>query len=340
MMKQVNDFEKRVYAIPWQGDGSMLPPILVTGRTPYVAEMSKGMERDITSTLLGSVLLVAGVFYFGFRRVRPLLAIMHVLLLCCIIAVAAGGVIFRELNGITVGFCSILVGLGVDFGMLMYGSYQTERHHGKDHEARCRIGAIRQIGKGIFFGASTTAAGFLALVLSNCAGFSQLGVLIAIGILLSALLMMTVFFAFMGPEAHSPRQPRLALRQNARQKIRRLGVPFTPRPFVICTGALLLGLNIFAFLPVKELIFHVDPKSLEPHDSKPGFTLRLINTEMNPTEDRRRARDRARRCQKNGQEFHDHWMLLAGPLERGARATAKNQKASPAPRHSPSPRRR
>ena len=26
------------------------------------------------------------------------------------------------------------MGLGVDFGMLLYGSYQTERHAGKDHE--------------------------------------------------------------------------------------------------------------------------------------------------------------------------------------------------------------
>ena len=58
MMKKVRDFESRVFAT-WEGGKA--PQILVTGRTPYVAEMSKGMEGDIISTLLGSVLLVAAI---------------------------------------------------------------------------------------------------------------------------------------------------------------------------------------------------------------------------------------------------------------------------------------
>ena len=46
---------------------------------------------------------------------------------------AAGGLIFHELNLITIGLCSILVGLGVDFGMLLYGSYQSQRNVGVEH---------------------------------------------------------------------------------------------------------------------------------------------------------------------------------------------------------------
>jgi predicted exporter len=89
-MTKVDDFSKRVIA-SWNGPA---PQIVVTGRTPYVAQMSKGMERDIISTVLGSVILVAGVFYYGFRRLRPLIAIFHVLLLCCVLAVMFGTLCF------------------------------------------------------------------------------------------------------------------------------------------------------------------------------------------------------------------------------------------------------
>ncbi|MGB8352961.1 MAG: MMPL family transporter [Chthoniobacteraceae bacterium] len=272
MMMKVREFEKRV-TDSWQGGKA--PEILLTGRTPYVAEMSKGMESDIIVTLAGSVILVAGIFYFGFRRVRPLVAIMHVLLLCCIIAVAAGFLIFHGLNGIAIGFCSILVGLGVDFGMLLYGSYQSERNAGHDHESSVAA-AIRKIGNGVLFGAITTAAGFLTLGLSGCSGFSQLGVLIAIGILLSAALMMTAFFMFMGPD-HSPREHDWLFNKILEFTDR---VFRSPAPIMVCAGILLLALNIFAFAPVKSLTFQVDPKSLQPKDSKAWHALQIISGKM------------------------------------------------------------
>jgi predicted RND superfamily exporter protein len=299
MMAKVADFKTRVLA-SWQGE-KKAPQILVTGRTPYVAEMSKSMEGDITSTMLGSVLLVGGVFYIGFRRLRPLLAIMHVLLLCCIVAISAGFVIFHTdgLNGITIGFCSILVGLGVDFGMLLYGSYQTERHNGKDHEAAVAA-AIRQLGKGIFFGALTTAAGFLALILSGCGGFAQLGVLIAIGILLAAVFMMTLFFVFMGPK-HLPREHDWLFDLTKKYVA---AVFRSPRPVFFGTGILLLLLNIVAFVQIGKIRFQADPKSLEPKDSKAGFALRTISAKMTaggvePVLVILEA--------KSAEEFHDYW---------------------------------
>ena len=88
------------------------PTILVTGRNAFVDQISRAMRFDIVSTLLGSVILVSLVFYVGFRRVWPLVALMNVLLLCCLVAIAVGGLVFHELNLITIGLCSILVGLG------------------------------------------------------------------------------------------------------------------------------------------------------------------------------------------------------------------------------------
>ncbi len=298
-MRKVHDFEKRVSA-GWQGGKA--PQILVTGRTPYVGELSVYMRQDIIYTLLGSVLLVAAVFYVGFRRLRPLLAIMHVLLLCCIVSVALGGVIFHELNMITVGFCSILVGLGVDFGMLLYGSYQSHFNSGMSQEDAI-AGSIRQLGKGVFFGSLTTAAAFLCLVLSDCAGFAQLGVLIAVGILLAGIFMMTVFFVLLGKK-HVPSKEDWFFRVTTRY------VHFVfrrPRQVFYATAILLTALSLFACLPIGRLAIEANPRSLEPKDSQAGYALRKISEKMpgagvEPVI--------AFVSGKNAEEFHGRWTRL------------------------------
>src|ERR1700716_3167134 len=137
----------------------------------------------------------SGVFYAGFRRWLPLLGMGISLLLCCLVALAAGLLIFRELNMVTVGFCAILIGLGVDFAILVFGRYQQARDEGTDHTAAVSE-AVRTLGKAIFFGALTTAVGFMALLLAGSRGFTQLGVLIALGISFAGIFMMTVFFLF------------------------------------------------------------------------------------------------------------------------------------------------
>ncbi len=275
-MRKVDDFNRRVLA-SWTGPA---PEILVTGRTPYVAQLSKGMERDIISTLIGSILLVSGVFYYGFRRIRPLLSIMIVLFLCCLLAVTFGSLCFSALNGITVGFCSILIGLGVDFGMLLYGCYQTERDGGASHEKAIET-SVSRLGQSIFFGAITTGAGFLALLLSGCAGFAQLGVLIGFGILLAAALMLTVFFLFIGSE-HRPihRDLLAASLEGYLTHLFR-----APRGVMWVALALLLGLTIFAALPLAELKIEPNPRSLEPKNVPAGYALRTIQEKMSPTGD-------------------------------------------------------
>jgi predicted exporter len=129
LMKQVNAF--RVSALDgW--DGGKLE-VLITGRSAYVAEISLSMRHDIIATVLSSIALVGAVFFIGFRRWLPLLGMGFALLLCCLIGLAAGLLIFHRLNMVTVGFCAILVGLGVDFAILIYGRYQQARNGGDAH---------------------------------------------------------------------------------------------------------------------------------------------------------------------------------------------------------------
>jgi predicted RND superfamily exporter protein len=194
-MDRVADFQKRVLA-SWTAEKKAAPQILCSGRSAYVVDIASVLKFDLTWTLTDSMLLAALTFYIGFRKWRPLRAITESLLLSCLLAVACGAAIFGELNQITVGLCSLLVGLGIDLAMMLYALYLHECEHGRTHE-QAIAAALRTHGKGIWFGTLTTAAAFLCLLASGSRGFSQLGVLIACGILLCGVVMMSFLWIFL-----------------------------------------------------------------------------------------------------------------------------------------------
>src|SRR5436309_11198184 len=188
LMHRVNEFS----ATAIQGwEGAPLQ-VLVTGRPAFVSEISLSMRYDVVATLLGSILLVGAIFYAGFpRMLSALVGMAFCLLLSCLIALTAGQLLFGRLSMVSVGFCAILVGLGVDFAILTLGRYHQARADGESHQKAIAI-SVARLGRAVFFGALTTAVGFLALVLSGAMSFSQLGVLIAIGIFVAGVFMCSI----------------------------------------------------------------------------------------------------------------------------------------------------
>ncbi|MDQ6809983.1 MAG: MMPL family transporter, partial [Verrucomicrobiota bacterium] len=276
--------------------------VLVTGRSAYVAEISLSMRHDIIVTLLGSILLVGSVFYVGFRRWIPLLGMGFSLLLCCLVALACGLLIFGELNMVTVGFCAILIGLGVDFAILVFGRYQQARDEGADY-SQAVSESVSSLGRAIFFGALTTAVGFLALLLAGSVGFTQLGVLIALGIAFAGIFMMTVFFLFL-PRKSVPRRRDwifTAVKHYVRWTVAR------PAKMLWISTPILLGLTIVAFLPKPPLIFDVSTHSMEPKRSDAGYALSTIMQKM-PT---RWEPAIGIIESRNEQEMHDYWQKVA-----------------------------
>ncbi|MGI9088318.1 MAG: MMPL family transporter [Chthoniobacterales bacterium] len=298
LMKDVNAFRAKAHQ-GWTG-GPL--EILVTGRSAYVAEISLSMRHDIIITVLGSIVLVGGVFYIGFRRWLPLIGMGFSLLLCCLVALAAGLLIFGELNMVTVGFCAILIGLGVDFAILIFGRYQQARDDGHDHLQAVDL-AIQNLGRAVFFGALTTAVGFLALLLSGSAGFTQLGVLIAIGIFLAGLFMMSVFFLFLPRSSHPQRHDWIFLfvKNYVRWTVRR------PAIMLWIATPILLFLSAIALSPRPRLIFDASTKSMEPKSSAAGYALHTIMEKMPARWEPAIGIVRS----ANEQQLHDYWQKIA-----------------------------
>jgi predicted RND superfamily exporter protein len=298
LMRRVNEF-RAMAGEGWEG-GPL--EILVTGRSAFVSEISLSMRYDVVATLLGSIVLVGAIFFAGFRRWLPLVGMAFCLLLSCLVALTLGQLFFGRLSMISVAFCAILVGLGVDFAILTIGRYHQARADGEPHQQAIAT-SVAKLGRAVFFGAVTTAVGFLALVLSGAMSFSQLGVLIAIGIFVAGLFMCSILFLFVRERHAAVRHDWLfdVVRKYVRWTVRK------PAPMLIISGAVLLLLTAIGFSPVPPLHFQASTRSLQPKNIRANHALEEIMHKMPMRWEPVLAIVHA----KNPQELHEDWQKIS-----------------------------
>ncbi len=156
-----------------------------TGEPAIVASISSSMQRDMQSSGLVTLLIIAVIFWACYRRAWPLLQLQGMLLLIFTLTLAAAGLFFDQLTVIGVGSAAIMIGLSVDYGYFIY--QHSQRHTGTLRELQ---GQCLQY---IAWTAGTTAAAFFALNVSSLPGLSQLGNLVGVGVIVGAVVMLTVF---------------------------------------------------------------------------------------------------------------------------------------------------
>src|SRR5260370_30722369 len=115
-MRLMDDFRPGMVK-EWTG---YQPRIYITGRIPFVAQISRSMENDAILSAVLSIAIVSGLFYVAFRRFLSLLGICLTLILSALGSLALGMPIFKSINVIVIGFFSILVSLRVDFSLLFF----------------------------------------------------------------------------------------------------------------------------------------------------------------------------------------------------------------------------
>lgn len=162
-----------------------------TGRPAFVSEISGGMQSDMTQSVIGTGVIVAGLFWWAHRKLKPMAWLMVLMATTIGLTLALGGLVYGPLNVIGVGFAAILLGLVADYGVVLY---QEWREHGlAGHPS-----PLESARRGIRWSAVTTAMAFLMLNLGGLPGLAQLGTLVAIGVLSGAGLMLGLY---LGPLA-------------------------------------------------------------------------------------------------------------------------------------------
>jgi uncharacterized protein len=307
LMQTVNQFRDRMLS-EWTG---YKPKVYVTGRTAFVAQISRSMEADISLSAILSIGIVSGLFYLAFRRFLPLIGIVFILCLSAIVALALGMLVFHELNVVAIAFFSILAGVGVDFSLLLFGRYQQARRAGESH-GRAVFVSVRDIGAAIFYVIITTAIGFLVLNFSQSSGFGQLGTLVALGVGFAGLLMVLFLFMFFR-FAKPPKATDFILAGTTRF----VEAMFRePRPvLVVALGILIIG-ALIAFAPFVPLKFDTNPVSLQPKKIPASIALQVLADQMRQESDPVTILVNA----TNQEEFHDRWERLSKRLEEARKA--------------------
>ncbi len=176
-----------------------------TGRPVFVREIASSMQRDMSHSVGATSVIIALLFWLVHRRLRPMLWLLALLMLIMGATLALGGLVLGTISVVSMGFAAVLLGLAVDYAVV---HYQEALAHPQLSVPEIR----RVIAPSILWAAITTTSAFLALNCSGLPGLGQLGTLVAIGIALSALVMVMIYLPPLFPERRKPRPNQPPLR--------------------------------------------------------------------------------------------------------------------------------
>ena len=153
----------------------------IGGAYRHNVEDYEGIVHDGRWTGICSLFLVLGFITLAFRDPRAVALIFIPLSLGTLWTFGFAAVSLGQLNSFTSFFGAILLGLGVDFSIHLYSRYREERAN-SDSLEEAVIRAWDRVGPPCLAAAVTTAGGFSALLFAHFGGFSQLGLLLAVGV--------------------------------------------------------------------------------------------------------------------------------------------------------------
>lgn len=160
------------------------------------------IRRDIWWNATVSFLLVLGLYLFCYRRLAAIAYSSVPLAVGQALTFAVAWLCLSELNSATSGFTAMLMGLGTDFTIVMYGRYIEERRLGRSlEEAVGRI--MGETATGVFTGVITSAGTFYAMCITQFPGLRHFGFLVGTGILLcgvAILLLLPAMIAYVEGE--------------------------------------------------------------------------------------------------------------------------------------------
>jgi predicted RND superfamily exporter protein len=159
------------------------PEIEFTGGYVVALDDARLITSDMVLGLVSSLVGVMALFLLAFRSRAALVYAFFPLVTGIALTFAFGAVALGRINSLTSAFGGLVIGLGIDFVIVLYARYIEERQAGSSHaDAVDAMGEFT--GVGVLLGAVTTAATFYAFLVTDFAGLWELGLLTGTGILL------------------------------------------------------------------------------------------------------------------------------------------------------------
>jgi len=247
-------------------DLSPRPEFLLTGEPAITADISKHMKRDIIVMLIFTLTLTSLAFWLTYRSLMPLMWIVVAQILAVLCAAVAARLVFAQVNVLSIGFSSILIGVGMDYCILVY--------HFFAQPGELDLHEWRELRRAIWLSSITTAATFGILYFSSFPGLRQLAVLVGVGLLATAFFATTFLARLLA--RRRPHAPRWLLPVSDRC------ARFLSRhrlAFRIGAGAVVLTVVVLA-RPLSHFAFY-DPsvEQLEPSELEPYQAQKLLQSQ-------------------------------------------------------------
>jgi hopanoid biosynthesis associated RND transporter like protein HpnN len=194
-------------------------------------------DSGIADVLAFALTLV--VMTLAFMRVGKPVLMLGVLAVTLAWSMGVVTLVVGHLTLFSVMFISIVVGIGIDYGIYYLFRYEEEIFLGRNLREALELTAART-GPGMLIGALTAAGTFFVLMLTDFRGIQELGLIAGLAILIAWVGMMTLFPAvLMFVDAHHADRPRQ--RRPRAHQLERIRVPLLDRlvtfPRTVLTGA-------------------------------------------------------------------------------------------------------
>ena len=177
------DMEARTAAVMQELAPDPEPTVHFGGGYVVALEDYKILKRDAVVNLTTAFSSVLLLFAFGIGRLGAVRYAALPLICGILMTGGFGALSLGSFNPATAGFAALLIGLAIDYVIVMYGRYSEERGAGQTPEQAVRV-VIEQTGRSVFLGAITSSATFLALCIVDFKGLFDMGLMTGVGILL------------------------------------------------------------------------------------------------------------------------------------------------------------
>ncbi|HZN04966.1 MAG TPA: MMPL family transporter [Candidatus Polarisedimenticolia bacterium] len=160
-----------------------MPEVRLGGGYVIALEDSSLIMQDMVRNGILSFVVIVLLYYFCYRRFAAIAYSAVPLMVGQALTLAVAWIFLRQLNSATTGFTAMLMGLGTDFTIVMYGRYIEERQKGLPLDAALQK-VMGSSAFGVFTGAITSAGTFYAMCITEYKGLKDFGFLVGSGILL------------------------------------------------------------------------------------------------------------------------------------------------------------
>lgn len=221
-------------------------------RTEELASVSNGIGVSLGLSFLFIVVLLM----LALRSAVLVATSLVALVITILITGGFAAVFYDALNLVSVAFCVLLVGLGIDFMIHLALHVQEERTLGRS----CRAALFksnRHIGAALALCAPTSAIAFFAFAPTDFTGMTQLGIVSGFGVLVAFIVAVTLL-----PAAFAMLPPNSGIRRKSKMQTSIMDrLILTGREqSIIALGV--IGLGVLSLFVLPMVRFDADPMSL------------------------------------------------------------------------------